>query len=258
MTWMIHIRNSRTDQSVDFDKDCAMNLLESEIECLQPGETMSLTYEGDGSDDELCEEEEAACDRRVYVFRKARAYKDEIVLTRSSTDGTFVSVRMSPEEAEGLAECLTYGGGFLSEDGAIEVKATLADMNEDGEWVDEMVWNDGRKIVDMVPDEDSTDSWATDLADELIDAAKHASEYKILTLQGNIAKREPSPVDHPEHYRKDSGYEAIDVIEAWDLGFSLGNALKYICRAGLKGDEIEDLEKARWYIDREIERRRKR
>ena len=62
-------------------------------------------------------------------------------------------------------------------------------------------------------------------------------------------------VDHPSHYRKDTGVEAIDVIEAWGLGFCLGNAVKYIARAGLKGDAIEDLEKAKWYIDREIRRR---
>jgi hypothetical protein len=65
-------------------------------------------------------------------------------------------------------------------------------------------------------------------------------------------------VDHPDHYRKDTGYEAIDVIEAWGLGFSLGNAVKYICRAGLKQDALEDLEKARWYLDHEIERRRRK
>lgn len=62
-------------------------------------------------------------------------------------------------------------------------------------------------------------------------------------------------IDHPDYYRKDSGHEAIDVIEAWGLGFNLGNALKYISRAGLKGDAVEDLEKARWYLDREIQRR---
>ena len=63
-------------------------------------------------------------------------------------------------------------------------------------------------------------------------------------------------VDHPDHYRRDTGHEAIDVIEAWGLGFNLGNAVKYIARAGLKGDAVEDLEKARWYLDREIARRR--
>lgn len=63
-----------------------------------------------------------------------------------------------------------------------------------------------------------------------------------------------SAVDHPDHYRKDSGLEAIDVIEAWNLGFNLGNTLKYISRCGLKDSStyVEDLEKARWYLDREI------
>lgn len=62
-------------------------------------------------------------------------------------------------------------------------------------------------------------------------------------------------VDHPDYYRKDTGHEAIDVIEAWGLGFNLGNALKYIARAGMKGDAVEDLEKAAWYVQREIQRR---
>lgn len=62
------------------------------------------------------------------------------------------------------------------------------------------------------------------------------------------------PVSHPPHYNKHpSGVECIDIIEHMD--FCLGNAIKYIWRADLKGKAIEDLEKARWYIDREIERR---
>lgn len=62
-------------------------------------------------------------------------------------------------------------------------------------------------------------------------------------------------VDHPAHYGgKDNPYEAIKVIEAWQLGFSLGNAVKYIARAGRKPDAemSEDLRKARWYLDRAI------
>ena len=62
-------------------------------------------------------------------------------------------------------------------------------------------------------------------------------------------------IDHPSHYRSDTGFEAIDVIEAWGLGFNLGNAVKYISRAGLKGDALEDLRKAQWYLGREIETR---
>ncbi len=63
-----------------------------------------------------------------------------------------------------------------------------------------------------------------------------------------------SAVDHPKHYRSESGIEAIDVIEAWNLDFSLGNAVKYISRAGLKDPdkEIEDLEKVLWYVNRRI------
>ena len=64
-----------------------------------------------------------------------------------------------------------------------------------------------------------------------------------------------SAVDHPAHYGgEDNPYEAIKVIEAWDLGFCLGNTVKYISRAGKKGDIVEDLEKARWYLDRELAR----
>jgi len=66
-----------------------------------------------------------------------------------------------------------------------------------------------------------------------------------------------SNVDHPAHYGgANNPYEAIKVIEAHDLGFNLGNALKYILRAGKKpsADEIDDLYKAKWYIDRQIGR----
>lgn len=60
-------------------------------------------------------------------------------------------------------------------------------------------------------------------------------------------------VNHPSHYGgADNPYEAIKVVEAWDLNFCLGNVVKYISRAGKKGDALEDLKKARWYLDREI------
>ena len=58
-------------------------------------------------------------------------------------------------------------------------------------------------------------------------------------------------IDHPQHY-KGNGIEAIDVIEAFDLSFNIGNAIKYILRAGKKGDKIQDLHKAQWYLAREI------
>jgi len=56
---------------------------------------------------------------------------------------------------------------------------------------------------------------------------------------------------NPEHY-KTSSIECIEVIEAFDLGFCLGNVVKYVLRAGKKHDAIEDLTKAKWYLDRRI------
>lgn len=63
-------------------------------------------------------------------------------------------------------------------------------------------------------------------------------------------------VNHPTHYTAHpSGVECITVTE--HMGFNLGNAVKYIWRADLKNDAIEDLKKAAWYINREIEKRTK-
>lgn len=64
-------------------------------------------------------------------------------------------------------------------------------------------------------------------------------------------------VNHPQHYGGDTTYEAIKVIRAWGMNFSLGNAVKYICRAGKKGNAVEDLKKAAWYINEEIQQREK-
>ena len=61
------------------------------------------------------------------------------------------------------------------------------------------------------------------------------------------------PVNHPKHYTAHpSGVEAIEITEHFN--FNKGNAIKYIWRSSDKGKEVEDLRKARWYIDREIAR----
>lgn len=66
-----------------------------------------------------------------------------------------------------------------------------------------------------------------------------------------------SAINHPAHYNH--GIEVIDYIESHNLNFNRGNAVKYLTRAGLKDKdkEVEDLEKARWYVDRELERIKK-
>ena len=68
-----------------------------------------------------------------------------------------------------------------------------------------------------------------------------------------MSKSTKETIDHPAHYGgRDDPYEAIKVIEAWGFGFNTGNALKYIARHWRKGTPVEDLKKARWYLDREI------
>ena len=68
-----------------------------------------------------------------------------------------------------------------------------------------------------------------------------------------ITMEEPKtdPVNHPPHY-KTGGIETIDFIEAKELGYHLGNVIKYVSRAKHKGNELEDLKKAQWYLERAI------
>ena len=72
----------------------------------------------------------------------------------------------------------------------------------------------------------------------------------------NDKRLDQASVDHPPHYSA-NGVEAIDVIEAFDLGFNLGNTTKYVLRAGRKGDALDDLKKGLWYLQREIDNRTK-
>lgn len=67
-------------------------------------------------------------------------------------------------------------------------------------------------------------------------------------MYGNI---EHDAVNHPSHYTRGK-IEVIDFIEDQQLPYHLGNVIKYIARAGYKGDKLEDLKKARWYLDRYI------
>ena len=96
--------------------------------------------------------------------------------------------------------------------------------------------------------------------DEVMDVGKWRFEELDKSSEPLEAKQEvikelsePDAVNHPSHYTQGK-YEVIDVIEDWNLGFNLGNAIKYIGRAGHKDDIVQDLEKAKWYIEREIKR----
>lgn len=81
------------------------------------------------------------------------------------------------------------------------------------------------------------------------------SREVIITIDEDKPKKEL--VNHPKHYGgKDNPYEAIKVIEAWNLGFCLGNTIKYISRAGKKENTLQDLEKALWYLQREVDKQK--
>jgi hypothetical protein len=80
----------------------------------------------------------------------------------------------------------------------------------------------------------------------VIDQHKYEKEIKA------EAKPSSDPVNHPAHY-KTGGIETIDFIEAKNLGYNLGNVVKYITRADHKGNKEQDLLKAAWYLQREIE-----
>ena len=82
-------------------------------------------------------------------------------------------------------------------------------------------------------------------------AEKEMIEYPSHFDEAKISGKEM--INHPSHYNMGK-YEAIDVIEDWQLNFNLGNTVKYISRAGHKDDIVQDLKKALWYLEREIKR----
>lgn len=90
--------------------------------------------------------------------------------------------------------------------------------------------------------------------DEKVRCAECKRLYPVGTRCPCLEKADP--VDHPAHYRgHPSGIECIEIVR--EMSFCAGNAIKYIWRAGLKGDAIEDLEKAMWYLGDEIRRLKK-
>jgi hypothetical protein len=74
-----------------------------------------------------------------------------------------------------------------------------------------------------------------------------------INYQG-VIKDDTDWVNQPPHYKSKGGIESIDVIESFELGFNLGNVVKYILRSDKKGNKKQDLEKAQWYLNRELEK----
>ena len=83
-------------------------------------------------------------------------------------------------------------------------------------------------------------------AADAADAADADKQY------GEGVKQTKEMVNHPSHYRGNK-FEVIDIIEDYNLNFNLGNAIKYILRCGKKDTAVQELKKAVWYLNREIE-----
>ena len=79
-------------------------------------------------------------------------------------------------------------------------------------------------------------------------------QHVMLSDAVKVASAFGQNINHPKHYGGDTTYEHIKVVEAWGLSYALGSATKYICRVGKKGDALENLKKARFWIEREITR----
>jgi translation initiation factor 2B subunit (eIF-2B alpha/beta/delta family) len=84
---------------------------------------------------------------------------------------------------------------------------------------------------------------------EAMAESSNIDKYGAHKVMKEIQEREM--VNHPDHYQGNKT-EVIDIIEDYNLGFSLGNAIKYILRADKKGNKKQDLEKALWYLKREL------
>ncbi len=84
------------------------------------------------------------------------------------------------------------------------------------------------------------------------DTDEEIAQWQPETWKTDDENYREDPIN-PDHYKTNNGgLEAINVIEEFKLGFCLGNVIKYVTRAGKKGDAVEDLRKAEWYLDRAI------
>lgn len=135
-------------------------------------------------------------------------------------------------------------------------------------YVQQILWQwknkqEGVKVVKYLKDLTDSDTDRKEHAEHIKTHIKFAtamtSNKNIRELMNTPDPKMPKftpkhdPVNHPSHYTQ-GGIETIDFIEAKQLPYNLGNVIKYITRADHKGNKLEDLQKARWYLDREITR----
>ena len=105
-----------------------------------------------------------------------------------------------------------------------------------------------RKVVEVSP---SLQALNDEYKNKISAQAPMQNVNHNVPVQIEMFEPATDPVNHPAHY-KVGGIETIDFIEAKKLGYNLGNVVKYLTRADHKGNKLEDLRKAQWYLTREI------
>lgn len=187
-------------------------------------------------------------------FTESKSY-DEIINNNNNND-------MENNKEQKLVELPKYWCVKLTEDNSEEFIKHVVSYLDEIDFDNDVTWLEfvnGDNFIDYYfgYDGDVSDANGTF---SYIDLNECLNKPTVLTLEEFIELRHKNTVkediiNNPHHYGgKDNVYEAIKVIEAWDLGFRLGNTVKYISRAGKKepNKTIQDLEKARYYLDREI------
>lgn len=115
--------------------------------------------------------------------------------------------------------------------------------------------NKSKKVDESAPvisKKETTESYInSESVQDLYDCIKAASVKNSCVTTDIKPKTISNVIDHPSHYNRGK-IEVIDFIEDQGLSFHLGNVIKYVARAGSKSDKLEDLKKARWYLDRYI------
>lgn len=152
------------------------------------------------------------------------------------------------EEANALTKCKRCGTMFKqTKKGrpAVNCPTCRTELNKSKE-KESPKDNQSEKVVESAPVISKTETTESYIR---VDAVKD--------LYADVVTTDKKPccisnaIDHPSHYNRGK-IEVIDFIEDQGLSFHLGNVIKYIARAGSKGDKLEDLKKARWYLDRYI------
>lgn len=117
---------------------------------------------------------------------------------------------------------------------------------------DEILRDNGKVLADFIKEETGYDIHG---AFKVVDPCKKQSSINLINkdvMENPKRHIEDGSVNHPEHYTK-GGIEVHDFISAWRMNFDAGNVIKYVTRAPYKNNKLEDLKKARWYLNKLIE-----